>query len=183
MSIPSQPTTSNDSCDRLNSNLQFTATAGPMPKDVRSIPRHLSIIQQAYRLRNRESIQQKQYPQGLGRYILVTTEGNTTDDLQGSWEIDHNYAASTNLRDTNYRNIQYTQNEALGIATGCHKMYTVDHLHIEAEMRKVRDHSELLSALYLARCLEPEKYRPLLSLQGKPLRDGRRHYSPDIATL
>ena len=35
-----------------------------------------------------------------------------------------NYAApvwSTNLRDTNYRNIQYTQNEALRISTGCHK--------------------------------------------------------------
>ena len=33
-----------------------------------------------------------------------------------------NYAApvwSTNLRDTNYRNIQYTQNEALRISTGC----------------------------------------------------------------
>ena len=29
---------------------------------------------------------------------------------------------STNLRDTNYRNIQYTQNEALMISTRCHKM-------------------------------------------------------------
>ena len=39
-----------------------------------------------------------------------------------------NYAApvwSTNLRDTNYRNIQYTQNETLRIATGCHKMFSV----------------------------------------------------------
>ena len=34
---------------------------------------------------------------------------------------------STNLRDTNYRNIQYKQNEALRmIATGCHKMSSVD---------------------------------------------------------
>ena len=35
-----------------------------------------------------------------------------------------NYATpvwSTNLRDTNYRNVQYTQNEALRIFTGCHK--------------------------------------------------------------
>ena len=43
-----------------------------------------------------------------------------------------NYAApvwSTNLRDTNYRNIQYTRNEALRIATGCHKMSSVDQLH------------------------------------------------------
>ena len=69
-----------------------------------------------------------------------------------------NYAASvwsTNLRDTNYRNTQYTQNEALRIATGCHKMPIVDHLHVEAKMLKVREHSELLSAQYLARCLEP----------------------------
>ena len=63
-----------------------------------------------------------------------------------------NYAApvwSTNLRGINYRNIQYTQNEALRIATGCHKMSSVNHLHVEAEMLK------LLSAQYLARCLEP----------------------------
>ena len=60
-----------------------------------------------------------------------------------------------NLRDPNYRNIQYTQNEALRIATGCHKMSSVDHLHVEAKMLKVREHSELLSAQYLARCLEP----------------------------
>ena len=69
-----------------------------------------------------------------------------------------NYAApvwSSNLRDTNYRNIQYTQNEALRIATGCYKMSSVDHLHVEAKMLKVREHSELLSAQYLARCLEP----------------------------
>ena len=55
----------------------------------------------------------------------------------------------------NYRKIQYTQNEALRIATGCHKMSSIDHLHTEAEMLKVREHSELLSAQYLARCLEP----------------------------
>ena len=70
-----------------------------------------------------------------------------------------NYAApvrSTNLRDTNYRNIQYTQNEALRISTGCHKMSSVDHLHVEANMLKVKEHSELLFAQYLARCLEPE---------------------------
>ena len=70
-----------------------------------------------------------------------------------------NYAApvwSTNLRDTNYRNIQYTQNEALRISTGCHKMSSVDHLHTEANVLKVREHSGLLSAQYLARCLEPE---------------------------
>ena len=69
-----------------------------------------------------------------------------------------NYAApvwSPNLHDTNYRKIQYTQNEALRSATGCHKMSSIEHLHTEAEMLKVREHSELLSAQYLVRCLEP----------------------------
>ena len=69
-----------------------------------------------------------------------------------------NYAApvwSPSLHDTKYRKIQYTQNEALRIATGCHKMSSIDHLHTEAEMLKVKEHSELLSAQYLARCLEP----------------------------
>ena len=37
----------------------------------------------------------------------------------------------------------------------CHKMSSIDHLHTKAEMMKVREHSELLSAQYLARCLEP----------------------------
>ena len=69
-----------------------------------------------------------------------------------------NYAApvwNTNLRDTNYRNIQYTQNEALRSATGCHRMSSVDHIQVEAKMLKVMEHSELLSAQYLARCLGP----------------------------
>ena len=67
-----------------------------------------------------------------------------------------NYAAPvwiTNIRDTNFINIQYTQHDAL--STGCHKMSSVDHLHVEAKMLKVREHSELLSAQYLARCLVP----------------------------
>ena len=34
-------------------------------------------------------------------------------------------------------------------------MSSIDHLHTESEMLKVREHSELLSAQYLARCLEP----------------------------
>ena len=34
-------------------------------------------------------------------------------------------------------------------------MSSIDHLHTEAEMLKVKEPSELLSAQYLARCLEP----------------------------
>ena len=66
-----------------------------------------------------------------------------------------NYAApvcSLNLHYTIYRNIQYTQNEALRIATGCHKMSSIDHLHKEADILKVKEHC---LQQYLARCLEP----------------------------
>ena len=38
----------------------------------------------------------------------------------------------------NYRNIQYTQNEALRISTGCHKISSVDHLHAEANVLNVK---------------------------------------------
>ena len=84
-----------------------------------------------------------------------------------------NYAApvwSTNLCDTNYRNIQYTQNEAMRISTGCHKMSSVDHLHAEANMLKVKEHSELLSAQYLARCLEPDNVNFSITTREPPKR-------------
>ena len=70
-----------------------------------------------------------------------------------------NYAApvwSTNASTTSYRNIQTAQNAALRIITGSHLMSCVDHLHDEATILKVEDHSELLSAQYLVRCLEPD---------------------------
>ena len=70
-----------------------------------------------------------------------------------------NYAVpvwSTHIRDTNYRNIQYKQNEALNNAPACPKISSVYHLHVEAVVLKVREYSELLYAQYLSRCLEPD---------------------------
>ena len=84
-----------------------------------------------------------------------------------------NYAApvsSTNLRDTDYINIQYMQNEALRISTECHKMSSVDHLHAEANMLKIKEHSELLSAQYLARCLETENVNFSINTREPPKR-------------
>ena len=94
----------------------------------------------------------------------MATERNTTK---------LNYAApvwGTNLRDTNYRNIQFTQNEALRISTECHKMSSVDYLHAEANVLKVREHSELLSSQYLARCLEPENVNNSITTRDTPKR-------------
>ena len=84
-----------------------------------------------------------------------------------------NYAAPvwiTNLRDTNYTNIQYTQNEALRISTGCHKIPVSDHLHAETNVLKVREHTELLSTQYLARCLEPENDNKSITTRYTPKR-------------
>ena len=41
-----------------------------------------------------------------------------------------------------------TQNEASRITTGCHKISNIDHLHAEADILKVRERSELLSAVH-----------------------------------
>ena len=70
-----------------------------------------------------------------------------------------NYAApvlSTNASDTSLEKIQRTQNEALRIITGSHKMSSIDHLHRETKMLPVEDHLNLLSAQYLLHCLDTE---------------------------
>ena len=62
------------------------------------------------------------------------------------------------------------QNEALSISTGCHKMSSVDHLHAEATLLKVREHSKILSGQYLARCLEPENVNNSITTRDPPNR-------------
>ena len=63
---------------------------------------------------------------------------------------------STNASNTSMEKIQVAQNEALRISTGAHKMSSIDHLHCEAQMLKVTEHSDLLSAQYLVKCLDHE---------------------------
>ena len=41
-------------------------------------------------------------------------------------------------------------------ATGAHKMASIDHLHQESLTLRVKDHSDMLSALYLVNCLEED---------------------------
>ena len=47
-------------------------------------------------------------------------------------------------------------------------MSSVNHLHVEAEIVKVREHSELLFEQYLARCLEPEHVSNFISTRETP---------------
>ena len=49
-------------------------------------------------------------------------------------------------------------------------MSSVDHLHVEANMLKVKEHSELLSAQYLAKCLEPENVNFSITTMEPPKR-------------
>ena len=67
------------------------------------------------------------------------------------------------------------QNDALRIATGCHKMSSVYHLHVEAKMMKVREHS--VSAQYLARCLEPGNVCHSITTRETPKRLFTRHHN------
>ena len=58
----------------------------------------------------------------------------------------------------------------LRISTRCHKMSSVDYLHAKANVLKVREHSELLSAQYLARCLKPENVNNSITTRDPPKR-------------
>ena len=49
-------------------------------------------------------------------------------------------------------------------------MSSVDHLHAEANMLKVKEHLELLSVQYLARCLEPENVNLSITTREPPKR-------------
>ena len=101
------------------------------------------------------------------------TTGDIIDDLQGSWRSIINYLHLFGVQ-TYGTQLQkhpiYTERGS-EIATGCHKMSSVDHLHAEAKMLKVREHSELLSAQYLARCLEPGNVCHSITTRETP-RDG-----------
>ena len=63
-----------------------------------------------------------------------------------------NYCApvwTPQLSNTSWRHLQTAQNSALRIATGCHLMSDIDHLHNETKIMKVRPHCEMLSKQFL----------------------------------
>ena len=81
------------------------------------------------------------------------------------------YAApvwSTNASNTSMEEIQVAQNEVLRISTGAHKMSSIDHLHCEAHMLKVTEHSDLLSELYLVKWLDHENVCHITTLDPPP---------------
>ena len=84
---------------------------------------------------------------------------------------------STNASATSIGKIQITQNEALRIATGSHKMSSIDHLHNETEMLTVKQHSDLLSAQYLVQCLDPDHVCHNITTMDDPPRQPDEAYS------
>ena len=49
-----------------------------------------------------------------------------------------------------------TDSAALRTATGAHKMSSIDHRHQESLTLKVNEHSDMISAQYLVKCLEED---------------------------
>jgi hypothetical protein len=95
--------------------------------------------------------------------LATTKSGQSKESLVTTYKaigrsiID--YAApiwSPNASQTSFEKLQVAQNAALRAATGCHLMSNVDHLHAETSLLKVKAHSELLSAQYLAKCYNPD---------------------------
>ena len=85
-----------------------------------------------------------------------------------------NYAApvwSTNASDTSLGKIQRTQNEALRIITGSHKMSSIDQLHSETKMLLVEDHLNILSVQYLEHCLDIENVCHHITMMNHPPRE------------
>ena len=67
--------------------------------------------------------------------------------------------------------IQHTQNEALRIITGTHKMSSIYHLHSKTRMLLVEDHVNLLSAQYLIHGLDTENVCHHITTMGHPPRE------------
>ena len=85
-----------------------------------------------------------------------------------------NYAApvwSTNASDTSLGKIQRTQNKALRIITGSHKMSSIDHLHSGTKMLQVEDHLNLPSAQYLIHCLDTDNVCHHITTMDHPPRE------------
>ena len=71
------------------------------------------------------------------------------------------------LSDTNWNELQISQNQALRNITGCVKMTNIDHLHAETKCMPVKNHCEMLSKQYLLSTQKPD--HPSHTILNKPL--------------
>lgn len=92
-----------------------------------------------------------------------------------------NYGApvwTPNLKQSHVNKLQCAQNSALRIATGCHRMSAVDHLHQETEVIPVKQHNDLLTDQFYATCREPSHPCHELTTLNQP----PRHMKETIKT-
>jgi len=85
-----------------------------------------------------------------------------------------NYAAplwAPVINESSGKCLQTAQNEALRIATGCHKMAHLDHLHQETKILPVKSHSELLAKQYWLSCYQSHHPSHHLTSQPTPARN------------
>ena len=92
--------------------------------------------------------------------------------------MQHQCGARTQV--TSFKKIQTAHNPALRMATGTHKMASIDHLHQESLMLRVKDHSDMFSVQYLVNCLEEDYVSHGISFQEpRPMKETLhpRHHS------
>jgi len=85
-----------------------------------------------------------------------------------------NYAApvwAPVINESSWKCLQTAQNEALRIATSCHKMAHSDHLHQETKMLPVKSHTELLTKQYRLSCFQSHHPGHHLTSQPAPARN------------
>ena len=99
------------------------------------------------------------------------------------------YAApvwSTNASNSSFKKIQTLQNASLGMETRAHKMASIDHLHQESLTLRVKNHSDILSAQYLVKCLEVDHVSHGITIQEpRPMKETlhSRHHSTVLPRL
>ena len=98
-----------------------------------------------------------------------------------------NYTApvwSTNASDTSLEKIQRTQNEALRIITGSHRMLSIDRLHSETKILLVKYHLNLLSVQYVEHCLYTENVCHHITTMDHPPKEMKKtHFTRHNQTV
>lgn len=92
------------------------------------------------------------------------------------------------ISETSWDKLQTVQNQALRIATGCHLMSNIDHLHQETKVLPLKAHSEMLTKQFLTACHLPgHPGHKHLGLPPPPRNLSHHHtlldYEPEVAQL
>ena len=95
-------------------------------------PSHVHTTLQQYRSKSAAT----QCVESTGRLYLGLQQRNLANDLPGNWPLNTHYCCpvwTPSPKDTNWSRLQWAQNSALRITTGCPKMADVAELHQETE--------------------------------------------------